>query len=322
MAYSYFIVDKEIIDMYILTNEKPCNSNAFQDFLPPSIRAVTMSIEAQSLEEIRLRRQKPLSVCMNNGNYFIDKRLGLTKKSSNPYIVTNNDMDIALELISQGSLYSFENEISQGFITISGGHRIGLVGKAVLKGSDIKYIKDISGLNYRFAKQILGAADIVMPSVCISGTPQNTLIISPPQCGKTTILRDISRQISEMGYKVCVIDERCEIAGMVDGVSSYDIGLNTDVFDSCPKAEGMLLALRSMSPQVLITDEIGSNADIEALNTALSCGVSVVASIHASNRADLIHKPNFAAICNLFDIIITLSKRNGSGTIEEVYPRP
>jgi len=305
--------------MFILTSEKTPEYAALLSYLPPPIRGLTMSLDTANLEEVRLRKQKPLSVCMNDGNYFVDCIGKVVRRTDTPYIVTQSDMDTALELISRGSLYSLENEIKQGFITIAGGHRIGIVGKAVIKDAQVSYIKDISGLNYRFAKQILGAADSVIDSIRCGSSLKNTLIISPPQCGKTTLLRDIARILSGMDYKISIIDERCEIAGMVDGISSYDVGINTDVLDSCPKADGMNLALRSMSPQVLITDEIGTAADIEAIQSALSCGVAVIASIHAASRADLLIKPQFAPISALFERIITLSKRRGSGTIEEVY---
>ena len=305
--------------MFILAREEATAYSALLNYLPPPVRSLTMTLDACSLEEIRLRKEKPLTVCMSDGNYVVDRMGKVNKHTTKPYIVTKTDITTALEIISRGSLYSLENEIKQGFITIAGGHRIGIVGKAVIKDSQISYIKDISGLNYRFAKQILGVADCIIDRLICDNSLKNTLIVSPPQCGKTTLLRDIARQLSCMDYKVSIIDERSEIAGVVDGVSSYDVGVNTDVFDSCPKATGMNLVLRSMSPQVLITDEIGTEADIEAIQTALSCGVAVIASIHAASRSDLLIKPRFTPLLALFERIITLSKRRGSGTIEEVY---
>lgn len=306
--------------MYIVTNEKVSDmSQILLSYLPPNIRTLILHHDFARLEEVRLRLGKPLCISLCDGAYYIGKNGQLYKEPRGAYRVSREDITEGLELISQGSLYSLEHEIRQGYITITGGHRIGIAGRAVLNGSQITNLKEISGLNYRFAKEIIGAADALIPIICKQMLPLNTLILSPPQCGKTTMLRDLARQLSYHGYRVSIVDERCEIAGMHQGISAYDLGPQTDVLDACPKAEGMLMALRSLSPQVLITDEIGTEADVDAIHSALSCGASVIASIHAQNRGSLLEKFKFLPLTKLFECMVTLSKRRGSGTVEEIY---
>ncbi len=307
--------------MVIAAKEKTGGCETLLRYLPPAIRLPVSHIFTQELEEIRLRLGLPLTLQGRNGTYFVGGHKNLSTNPQGAYITTRSDIDTALELISRGSVYSLEDEIRQGYITVSGGHRIGLCGKAVIKDGAITYLKEISGLNYRFAKEIIGAADCVIDEICGGKAPCNTLLISPPQCGKTTMLRDICRLLSYRGYKICVVDERCEIAGMAQGISSFDMGPQTDVLDACPKAQGMLMALRSMSPQILITDEIGTQNDYDAICSALSCGVSVITSIHGSSRNDLYAKSGFERFGERFDCIVTLSKRRGSGTVEEIYRR-
>lgn len=290
-------------------------------YLPSSIRRLLIHVNSHKLEEIRLRLGRPLCIYLSDTCHYIAPDASLLPAPQGAYTVTRADMEHAFELICEGSVYALEQQISQGFVTVRGGHRIGIVGKAVMQGGHVSYIKEISGLNYRFARQIPGAADRVMPSVLDNGRIKNTLLIAAPQCGKTTMLRDMARQLSGQGKKVCIIDERSEIAGMANGISGYELGAQCDVLDACPKAVGMMMALRAMSPQVIITDEIGQEEDMQAIRSALSCGVSVITSIHGESRQSIGTRPNASALLNLFDCVVTLSKRCGSGTIEEVYCR-
>lgn len=309
--------------MYIVTNEKPAGTGqVLCSYLPPNIRSLLIQLDFSQVEEIRLRLGMPLCIGLQDASWFLCRNGQLSKDPKTAYIVSREDIDAGVELISRGSLYSLENEIRQGYITVTGGHRVGIAGRAVVSGLQITSLKEISGLNYRFAKEITGAADALIHIICKNAMPLNTLILSPPQCGKTTMLRDLARQMSHRGYKVCVVDERCEIAGMHLGESPYDLGPQTDVLDACPKAEGMLMALRSLSPQVIITDEIGNSKDFDAIHSALSCGVCVIASIHAASRVDLLEKTRFQRLKGLFECFVTLSKRRGSGTVEEIYTPP
>ena len=178
--------------------------------------------------------------------------------------------------------------------------------------SQISFIENISGLNYRLARQIMGAADGVIDSIINGRTIRSTLIIAPPNMGKTTLLRDAVRQISARGFKVSVVDERSEISGIYDGTIMYDLGPNTDVLDNSPKAEGIMMMLRSMSPDVIATDEIGGAGDMEAIVAAAVRGVSVIATVHAADIAEVRRNPEINLA--LFECIITLGKR---GSVRE-----
>ncbi|MDP3486426.1 MAG: ATPase, T2SS/T4P/T4SS family, partial [Bacillota bacterium] len=149
-----------------------------------------------------------------------------------------------------------------------------------------------------------------------------TLVISPPQAGKTTLLRDIARQLSDKGQRVCIVDERSEIAGCYNGCPQLDVGLRTDVMDGCPKAEGMLMALRALSPDVIITDEIGRAEDAAAIEEALNSGVRVIASAHGSTYEEVAARPNLSTLLQrgLFQRVVILSNRRGPGTIEYIGP--
>ncbi|BCV25132.1 stage III sporulation protein AA [Gelria sp. Kuro-4] len=236
-------------------------------------------------------------------------------------------MEQTLLFLTQSSLYAREEELRQGFITLPGGHRVGIVGKALLEQGRIRTLKHISGLNVRLARQVQGAADAVLPYLVEKGTFLSTLIVSPPGAGKTTLLRDLVRQISTgvpalglKGYKVGVVDERSELAASFQGEPQNDVGPRTDVLDGAGKAEGITLLLRSMSPQVIATDEVGSAADIAALEQALVSGVRLIATAHGEGLADLKQRPYLQELIErqLFARIVCLGFSRGPGTVEEI----
>ena len=191
------------------------------------------------------------------------------------------------------SVYAYEDEIRQGFLTVQGGHRIGVAGQAVMKTEkEIKNMKHICFLNIRISHQIIGAADAIMPFIYEGENLCNTLLISMPGVGKTTLLRDIVRQVSDgniyaKGINVGVVDERSEIAGCFQGIAQNDLGIRTDVLDACPKALGMMMLLRSMSPKVIAVDEIGGKEDEEMIRQVTRCGVHIMATIHGNGLEDL-----------------------------------
>jgi len=225
-------------------------------------------------------------------------------------------------------LYAIEEELKNGFITIPGGHRVGITGKVVMDQGKIKTMKHLTGFNFRVCKEFPGSADKVMPYIIsFPNKVRHTLIISPPCCGKTTLLRDIIRQVSEgvplirfKGLTVGVVDERSEIAGCHQGIPQMDVGIRTDVLDGCPKAEGMLMLVRSMGPKVIATDEIGKQADIEALQEVINAGIKIIATIHGENISDLIKRPGLKYLLEqeIFERFIVLGRSKGVGTIEEV----
>lgn len=236
-------------------------------------------------------------------------------------LITPELLDETLNRLLDYSYYAYEEELSKGYITIEGGHRVGICGTVTLKEGHVHLIKDVSSLNIRRSRQIIGASRKVISSVCDEkrNAIRNTLIISPPKCGKTTILRDIARSLSYKGYRVGICDERSEIAGCYNGRSSYDLGSRTDILDGCPKAEGILMLIRSMSPDVIITDEIGKKEDVGAIEAALCAGVKTITSIHGSSYEDVESSAVGELIRgHVFETLIFLSAEPATGTVKRI----
>ncbi len=261
----------------------------------------------EHLEEIRLRCGQ--SIKLKYGN----------KEKSLSRITTKEDLQSTLASLIKFSYYAYEEDLAQGFITISGGHRVGICGKAVVSSNKPVLIKEISSMNIRFAREIQGCASTLIPVLIKDDLPVNTLIVSPPGCGKTTLLRDIARILSQRQIKVAICDDRSEIAGMYGSVPSFNLGPRTDVLDACDKRFGIPMLIRSMSPQVIITDEIGKGGDIEPMEQCLNAGVKLITSIHGACKEDL-WSSQIAELIDkkYFKNIIYLSHDNGPGTIKEV----
>lgn len=262
-----------------------------------------------SVQEIRVKIEKPIIFILYN------------KEIVTKHITTKEELNYILQRISNFSLYAYEEEVKQGFITIAGGHRVGLAGECVMENSKIKTIKNISSLNIRICREIIGACKEVIRFIYTDSKVNNTLIISPPKCGKTTILRDIVRNLSEKGKRISVVDERSEIAGCYKGAPQMNVGIRTDVLDNCAKSQGMIMAIRSLSPDVLICDEIGSKEDIEALIMAFNSGVSVITTLHGFDIDDLFNRKVFDELLNnkILDRVIVLSNKDKVGGIKRVY---
>lgn len=279
----------------------------------------------QEMEEIRLRAAQPLLLKIGESEWGLTSRGELTKKLPEAINASREDLYRTIASISDNSLYALEEEIRRGFITIPGGHRVGLAGQVIVQAAGIKGIKEFSSICFRLAREKKGCARTILPHIMSTGTIVNTLIISPPRCGKTTILRDIARSIS-LGspafppHNIAIIDERSEIAGTHRGLAQLDVGLRSDVLDACPKAWGMMMAIRSLSPQVLIADEIGRKEDVEALQECVNAGVAVICSIHARNPEELSKRPLIKKLLSqgAFRLGVVLSRRNGPGTVEEI----
>ncbi len=272
------------------------------------------SIPFHKLQEIRLRMGKPLILVSNNREWIFDKRIG------------KEDLMETLDYVSNYSLHAYENELRQGFITIEGGHRVGVTGQALVENGDVKYVKHISSIHIRVSHEVLNCADIVMPYITREKEICSTLIVSPPGCGKTTLLRDLIRQVSDgnnwcKGVSVGVVDERSELAGCYQGVPQNQLGIRTDVWDSCPKAKGMLLLIRSMAPRVVAVDEIGGTDDIHALEDAMNCGCKILSTVHGASIDEIREKPllNQLIKSHQFERYIVLTNRRRVGEIEGIY---
>ena len=244
-------------------------------------------------EEIRLRVGQPVMEQGKGREYFWSRTKGLFQgRAEEGYIWKDTDMKDTLARMSQYSMYALEEEIRGGFFTIRGGHRIGVAGKAVCEKGKVVTIRNICGLNIRVARQKKGCASKAIPWLISGRSIYNTLILSPPGLGKTTMLRDCIRLLSEgasglPGQKVGLVDERSEVAACYFGIPQNDLGCRTDVLDACPKAEGMRLLIRSMSPQILAVDELGSEEDCQAVEEALHCGCRILGTMHLGEIGEL-----------------------------------
>lgn len=279
-------------------------------------------IDYGRLQEIRLRIGCPVTFIYDNREEFLGQEGGFTKEKKNSYCITKNELRETMEYICNYSMYAFEEELKQGFITIQGGHRVGVGGKVIVEKDKVKNIKYISCVNIRLAHEIKGCADQLMPFLREKKRWLNTLVVSPPRCGKTTLLRDMVRYLSEgdkeiTGVNVGVVDERSEIGACYLGVPQNDLGMRTDILDCCPKAEGIMMLVRSMSPVVIAVDEIGSQADREALEQAVNCGCIVFATAHGASLEDIKKR----GLESFFERFILLKAGGKAGEVEGIYNR-
>jgi len=276
----------------------------------------------ETLEEIRVRVGRPLHLVVGDGEVFLPQA-----------VVTAADFRATLELITGSSLYALEEELRNGYITLPGGHRVGLAGRAVLENGRVRTLKHLSGLNFRVSREFPGAAtdvlDVIWPigagSSAPAERPMSALIVSPPRAGKTTVLRDLARLLStggpgRPGLKVVIVDERSEIAGCFEGLPQKDVGPRTDVLDACPKAAGMMMALRSLGPEVLVADEIGRPEDAAAIHEAVNAGVTVVSSAHGASLEEIRRRPAIREIIagGAFGRYVFLGRRPAPGTVVAV----
>ncbi len=276
--------------------------------------------EKEQLHEIRLRAEMPVVLTMADGCFFIDFEGHLHNCRQNQTLVcTKADLDQTVRMICEFSIHTYQRELTKGYITLPGGHRVGIASTAVVKENEITSVKEISSVNIRVARQVKGLADQIV-SLAEKG---GVLIIGCPGCGKTTVLRDMARQLSGEqipGNKVVLIDERGELAALYNGKPQNDIGVNTDVLSGFPKTTAMELATRSLSPQIMICDEIGSQQEAEEILVCVHAGIRIVASLHANSLEEIQRKSWAMALIrsNVFETLVLLDGNQGKGRVERI----
>lgn len=277
-------------------------------FFSRDIKQILSKYNFDGLEEIKIRNNNPIILKYHNGENVLDN-------------VANTESILqTLSIMCDNSIYSFQNQICNGFITLNGGHRVGICGNVVFQNEQVVNINYISSLNFRVARQVKGCSNEVAKNVIRdSNNIYNTLIVSPPGCGKTTILRDLIRQLSNgideynfLGQTIGVADERGELSAMYKGIPQNDLGIRTDILENIPKSIGMKMIIRSMNPKILCTDEIGSNQDVEAINYAVCCGINLIFTAHGQEFNDLLNNPSLKELIYkyCFDKIIFLTRTN------------
>ena len=259
------------------------------------------------LEEIRIKANVNIILKIGQADIIVD------------YITNQDELLQILQTICDNSIYSYQSQICNGYITLKGGHRVGITGSTVIEDGKVKNITYIYSLNFRVAKEIIGCSESIIKDILKleENTIYNTIIVSPPGRGKTTLLRDIVRQISngipKLGFKginVGVVDERDEISAMYKGIPQNEIGIRTDVLSNIPKAIGMKMLIRSMNPKVIVADEIGTEDDAKAINYAVCSGVKGIFTAHGESIEDILVNPILSKLYNLnvFELLLFIDE--------------
>ncbi len=271
--------------------------------------------------ELVLRLERPSCVHTRDGMFYLSPN-GPSIERRKSMLLYRDEITEIFEKICKSSVYSFEDQIKNGFITIEGGHRVGICGTAVIKDDKISGFRDISGFVFRITHEIEGAALGLMKYVLKHGKVFNTAIISPPGGGKTTVLRDLCRILSGGGFRVAVVDERGEIAGVSEGVPSFKSCELCEILDRCPKADGIERAVRTLCPDVIVFDELGDVCQAEQLVSAMNSGVSFIFSVHSDSFARASRRQAFGLLLDsgAVDVAIVLKddwKKTGAVDIAD-----
>lgn len=271
--------------------------------------------------EIRLRCGRPVTVSGAFGNVFLLES-GRSSFICSPSVVTASITDIeeCFSIVCGHSVHTHQSGICAGYVTVSGGHRVGIGGTAVCDKGNVVSVREVSSINIRISREFKGIAEGIFENIRLN--KGGLIIAGPPSSGKTTVLRDLARLLGseEGGYgKTVIIDEREEIAACVNGVPRNDIGITCDVLSAYPKREAVLIALRSLSPENIIIDEIGSVDEVEAVEQGLNSGVRFFLSVHASSKEDFLHRPQALRLIQTgaFSGAVFLSGSDAPSRVEE-----
>ena len=269
-----------------------------------------LSQDFNNVEEIRIRANMPIAIKLTNEIKILE------------HLVTVQEILETFQKVCENSVYSYKKQICEGFITIKNGHRVGITGNCVIENGQVININYISSLNFRIAREQKGCSSKILKYIIDEKNNEiyNTLIVSKPGCGKTTILRDIIRNISNNGKTCGLVDERGEIAAMHKGIPQNDVGILTDVIDNISKSKGMTMLIRSMAPEIIACDEIGSFEDIQAINYAVCSGVKGIFTAHGNSLEELFLNPYISELLKKYIIerIIFLSPKF-KGQISSIY---
>lgn len=289
--------------------------------VPNYILDAVKQVNLSSLAEIRLRVGAPVMVNVLGKNYFLTPS-GTSEHDHDAIICKNSTIEYVLSQASNNSLYTINDQLINGYITVKGGIRIGVAGEVVTVNGNIKTIKNITSLNIRIPHEIKNCSLNSYLYLTKNNIPLNTLVLSPAGAGKTTFIRDFAYQLSKRnkGINILIVDERSEITGISEGLMTLNAG-NVDVICNSKKKFAFENGIRSLKPDVIITDELNLSSDMQAIEYAISSGVSVIATIHASTIHDLKNKSGFSDVLSkkLFERFVLLSLSNGAGTLEGVY---
>lgn len=270
--------------------------------LPPPRAAELARLEDQrAVEEVRLRVGRPPSV-----------RTAAGERETDDPPVTAQELRETLSRAARYSVHSYAESLRHGFVTLGGGHRLGLCGTVAEENGQVIGVRGLSSANLRVARQITEVDEVIRPWIG-AGAPQSVLLISPPGFGKTTLLREWVRLVSDAGHPVAVADERGEIAALADGAPQFAVGRCTDVLENCAKQQAALMLLKTMSPALIAFDEITAPEDVEAVSLCAHCGTAVLASAHAADVDDLCRRPLYRKLLGLrvFKRAVVITRENG-----------